>query len=337
MKIKAFYLFLIPIILIINACNSSNTSATEKLITNYGAVGDGVTINTLAIQSAIDEVSQNGGGKVIVPSGIFVSGTLFLKDNVELHLQEGAVLKGSPYLKDYPITELTTIRSYTERYSKKAFIYAEGAKQIAITGPGKIDGNSSAPEFKKVEDMSLKPLGVKFVSCNNVEVSDVSIENAGLWLQHYLNCRALTIRGIKGFNHGNFTNDGLDIDGCQDVLIEDIYIDSHDDALVFKSTGPAVCKNIAVRNCTLRSHCHSLKFGTETTGGFKNIDISNIVIKPSAKPHYKIKKMWPVNSGMALEVTDGGTMENVRISNVKADSVYGPIFVKLGNRARKHL
>ncbi|MEM6379416.1 MAG: glycosyl hydrolase family 28 protein [Bacteroidota bacterium] len=323
-------------IILASGCTLKTEVVSEHLITEYGAVSDGNTINTEAIQSAIDAVFKKGGGKVIVPAGEFLSGTLFMKDKVELHLQEGAVLKGSPYLKDYPKIELTTIRSYTERYSKKAFIYAEGAQQIAITGLGKINGNSSAPEFKNVDDMSNKPLGVKFVSCKALEVIDVTIEQAGLWLQHYLNCEDLTIRGVKAFNHDNFTNDGIDIDGSRNVLIEDVYIDTHDDALVFKSTGPAICENIKVRNCTLRSHCHSLKFGTETTGGFKDIDIEDIIIKPSEKPHYKIKKMWPVNSGMALELTDGGIMENIRISNVKADSVYGPIFVKLGNRARLH-
>ncbi|MEL7119121.1 MAG: glycosyl hydrolase family 28 protein [Bacteroidota bacterium] len=317
-------------------CESDTNTVEENSIIFYGAIGDGSTNNTNSIQAAIDKVSKAGGGRVIIPSGVFVSGTLFLKDGVELHLTEGAVLKGSPYLNDYPIIELETIRSYTERYTKKAFIYAESIQNIAITGKGKIDGNSSSKEFKEVEDISVKPLGIKLVSCENIRIEDVTIENAGLWLQHYLNCTDLNISGIKAFNHGNFTNDGLDIDGCRNVVIENAYIDSHDDALVFKSTGPAKCENIKVRNCTLRSHCHSLKFGTETTGGFKNIDIANIIIKPSEKLHPKTKQMWPVNSGMALEVTDGGTMENIHISNVQADSVYGPIFIKLGNRARKY-
>ena len=331
------YPLLCLMLVLIGAWDSPFVNSSEVSITTFGAKGDGETINTTAIQAAIGEVSNKGGGKVIIPAGIFVSGTIFLKDKVELHLEEGAILLGSPQLKDYPIMELKTIRSYTERYTKKAFIYAEGAKQIAITGTGKIDGNSSAPEFQAVKDISVKPLGIKLVSCEDIQIRDVTIESAGLWLQHYLNCSALTITGIKAFNHGNFTNDGLDIDGCRDVHIENVYIDSHDDALVFKSTGPAKCENVTVRNCILRSHCHSLKFGTETTGGFQNIDIANIIIKPSAKLHPKAKQMWPVNSGMALEITDGGVMENIRISNVKADSVYGPIFIKLGNRARKHI
>jgi hypothetical protein len=106
--------------------------------------------------------------------------------------------------------------------------------------------------------------------------------------------------------------------------------------LVFKSTGPARCENITVRNCDLKSHCHGLKFGTETTGGFRNIDIANISISASDSVHYKAGKLWRVITGLALELVDGGTMENIRIHNLRADSVYAPIFVKLGNRARKH-
>jgi len=307
-------------------------------ITDFDAIADGQTVNTSSIQKAIDAASAAGGGKVIVPKGTFVTGTIYLKDNVTLHLDEGAVLLGSPHLDDYPMHELSTIRSYTERYTKKGLIYAEGAQNIAIVGTGTINGNSFAPEFRQAskENMTLKPLGIKFISCKNVQVEGVTIMQSGLWLQHYLNCEDLTVRDIKAINHGNFTNDGMNVDGCRDVLIENISIDSHDDALVFKSTGPAKCENVKVRNCILKSHCHGLKFGTETTGGFSNFDISGIRIMPSDSVHYKTGKLWRVITGVALEITDGGTMEDITINNLQADSVYAPIFIKLGNRARKH-
>jgi len=307
-------------------------------ITDYGAVGDGKTLNTEAIQAAIDAATAAGGDTVIIPEGTFVSGTVYLKDGVTLFLEEGATLLGSPHLADYPMHELSTTRSYTERYTKKGLIYAEGVNNIAIIGKGTINGNSYAPEFRAAskEDMREKPLGIKLISCKGVRVEGVTIKQAGLWLQHYLNCEDLTIRNIRAFNHGNFTNDGMNIDGCRNVLIEDVYIDSHDDALVFKSTGPARCENVTVRNCELKSHCHALKFGTETTSGFSDFDISGIRIRPSDTLHYKTGKPWRVITGVALEMVDGGNMENIRISDLKADSVYAPIFIKLGNRARKH-
>ncbi len=305
-------------------------------ITDYGATGDGKTINTDAIQNAIDVAHKTGKGTVIFPKGTFVTGTIYLKDNVVLHLEKEAVLMGSPKLKNYPVNELTSFRSYTERYTKKALIYAEGAENIGITGQGTVYGNSYSKEFMEVERGKDKPAGIRLVSCKNVTIHGVTLSSAGLWLQHYLNCTNLEINGITAINHGHFTNDGLNIDGCRNVTIKDVYIDSHDDALVFKSTGPAKCENVFVRNCVLKSHCHGLKFGTETTAGFKNVDIANIDISPSDSLHYKTGKLWRVITGVAMEITDGGQMENVSIRNLRADSVYAPIFIKLGNRARKY-
>lgn len=323
------------VVWVLPALLSGQTEATFA-IQDYGAIGDGTTINTQAIQAAINAAHKVGGGRVVVSKGTFVSGTLVLKTGVELHVTDGDTLLGSPYLRDYPDMEQLTIRSYTERYSRKAFLYAEGATDIALTGRGMIHGNSYAPEFKAAEHGRDKPLGLRLISCERVKVEGLTLTSAGLWLQHYLNCEELDIEGITAINHGNFTNDGLNIDGCRNVRIHDIRIDSHDDALVFKSTGPARCENITVRNCGLKSHCHGLKFGTETTGGFQNIDIANISISASDSVHYKSGSLWRVITGVAIELVDGGTLENVRIQNLRADSVYAPIFIKLGNRGRKH-
>ena len=309
----------------------------EFNILDHGARGDGKTINTIFIQETIDEAHSKGGGIVIFPGDTFLTGTIYLKDNVTLLLKKGAVLLGSPYLKDYPLNQMVTTRSYTERYTNKALIYSEGARNIGIIGKGSINGNNRSEEFMKAEKGSDKPVGIRFVSCKRVTIKDISLSGAGLWLQHYLNCEELAISGITANNHGHFTNDGMNIDGCRNVHIENVNIDSHDDALVFKSTGPFMCENVRVRNCNLKSHCHGLKFGTETNTGFRNFDISNITISPSDSIHPKAGFYWKVITGVAMEITDGGIMENISIKNLTADSVYAPIFIKLGNRSRKYM
>ena len=138
-------------------------------VQDYGAEGDGMTVNTQAIQAAIDAAHKAGGGRVLISGGTFVSGTLVLKSGVDIHVTEGDTLLGSPYLQDYPDMEQRTIRSYTERYSRKAFIYAESAEDIALTGRGMVHGNSYAPEFKAAEHGRDKPLGMRLISCKRVK------------------------------------------------------------------------------------------------------------------------------------------------------------------------
>jgi len=314
----------------------SCSSSGQQTISDLGAKADGTTVNTKIIQKAIDQASANGGGTVIIPSGIFKTGTLYMKDNVELHLMMGAVLKGSSNHEDYPINEPQTYRSHTERYSKRALIFAEDVSNIAITGFGTIDGNSYAENFFEGDTLNNQPLGLKFISCNKITVKDVSMRNARLWMQHYLNCEDVNIDNIKVFNHGHHTNDGLVIDGCREVRVSNAKIDSHDDGIVLKSTGYAICEGITISNCVVRSQCHGIKMGTETVGGFKRIAISNMVIMSSKEKHRKMDIEVPVITAIALQITDGGTMEDISINNIVAKNVFAPIFIKLGNRARKH-
>ena len=148
-------------------------------------------------------------------------------------------------------------------------------------------------------------------------------------MQVYKDGSNITIDNINVWNHGNKTNDGLDIDGCQQVRVSNCYIDSHDDALVFKSTGPVPCRHIQVVNCQLRSNCHGVKFGTESVGGFEFISVVNCSVQMSAD-----EKRRPPITGVALECTDGGTMRHIRIDGLMVENVFAPYFIKLGNRLR---
>jgi len=174
---------------------------------------------------------------------------------------------------------------------------------------------------------------IRFVSCRNVLVKDLTLRNSAMWMQHYLACDNVTIQGITVYDHCNKNNDMLDIDGCHNVLIADCIGDSDDDGITLKSTFVRACEDVTITNCTISSHCNAIKFGTESNGGFKNVNISDCVIKPSADsdPVYGMRNGL---AGIALEIVDGGTMDGVDISNIRMDKVTAPIFIRLGDRAR---
>jgi hypothetical protein len=163
---------------------------------------------------------------------------------------------------------------------------------------------------------------IRVISCRDVHVSDIELKDSPMWVQHYLDCDRVLIRGVRVHSQVNHNNDGIDIDCCERVRISDCEILSGDDAIVIKSTGPRPCRNITVTNCVLSTNCSALKLGTESNGGFENIAISNCTI-------YDTKL-----AGIAVEMVDGGKLERVSFSNIMMDGVGAPIFVRLGNRAR---
>jgi len=162
------------------------------------------------------------------------------------------------------------------------------------------------------------------------------LRNSAFWMQHYLGCEYVNIDGIKIWNHSNKNNDMLDIDGSKFVNISNVIGDSDDDGITIKSTSPIISEHITITNCIISSHCNALKFGTESTGGFRNVTVSNCVIKPSRQTTTIYGKPAG-NGGLALEMVDGGIMENITIDNIVIDGPQVPIFVRLGNRARKYM
>jgi polygalacturonase len=322
LKISLLFAFIQTILLISHVECAVN-------IEDYGAVGDGKTINTTFIQKAIDEVSEQGGGVVVFPAGDFVSGTIIVKDNITLHLSEGACLKGSRNGDDYPQT-VPKIRSYTDNYVKQSLLYGEDVHTIAITGRGKIDGQGDAFYWKEYVG---RPYVIRFINCKNILIDGITLVNSPMWMQHYLSCDDLTIQNIHVFNHGGYNNDGLDIDSCSNVRVSNCTIDSDDDALCLKSTTNQPCENITITNCVLSSHCNAFKAGTESNGGFKNITLNNTAIH-SPKQSKSVYGKQRGLAGIALEIVDGGVLERVAISNIVMEGISVPLFLRLGNRAR---
>lgn len=319
---------LINIFFILSLFYCSFASAKNIDITQYGAKADGITINTKIIQKAIDSCAMTGGGKVIIPAGIFLSGTIYLKSHVNLHLEEGAILKGSNQFIDYQQLNKTP-----------ALIIAENLVQVAITGLGTIDGNGKDQNFQKGEGARGRPMLLFFVNCKDVTVKNIRLRNSAFWTEKYMGCDGVLVTGISVNAHANWNNDGIDMDS-KNVIISDCRFDTNDDAICLKSERKEPCENVTITNCIAASNCNAIKFGTGSTGGFINININNCIVHKASEDNIwhwqqRLKNITESNtviSGIAIECVDGGNIDQVNISNITMKDVQTPIFIRLGDR-----
>ncbi len=315
-------------------CLALSVRAADYNILDFGAVNDTTRLSTKAIQRAIDQCAADGGGRVVVPAGGYAMGTIVLRSNVHLHLCHGATLYGSTRLDDY-LPMRSSYLSLRTQTSTVQLIFADSVSNVLIDGSGTIDGRGRAFEKKSWNDEGItRPHLLRFIQSRDITVRDVTLRNSGCWMQHYLACDRLVIDGIKVFNRNNYNNDALDLDGCHDVVVRGVIADSDDDAITLKSTSPRLCENIRIADCVVSSHCNAVKLGTETNGGFRNINISGIVIKPSEDQREKFFGQWRGSSAISLEIVDGGVLENVNVSDITVEGTESPIFIRLGNRAR---
>lgn len=309
-------------------------TARDYNVVEYGAKSDTTVLSTKALQQAIDDCANAGGGRVVIPTGQYKTGSIVLKSNVHLYLEHGATLYGSTDLKDYrPMkSDYVSLRTQT---STIQLIYADRVNNVVIDGYGTIDGRGRS--FKKLswnDEGITRPHLIRFIQSNDITIKDVTLKNSGCWMQHYLACDRVRIEDIKVFNRNNYNNDALDIDGCHDVIVKGIMADSDDDGITLKSTSPRLCENIRISDCVVSSHCNAVKLGTETNGGFRHISISGIVVKPSSDQKEKFFGQWKGSSALSLEIVDGGVLENVSVSDFTVEGTESPVFIRLGNRGR---
>ena len=295
--------------------------------------------NAPVIQKAIDKLSKAGGGTVTVPAGVYLTGPIELKSGVELHLEMGAKLLGLADKAAYGKAHMV-VDGETSHFS--SLIYAQGQKDIAVTGLGTIDGQGGDAAFKTKEDPGGRPMIILFRDCKNVVVRDIRLENSAHWVQYYTGCEGVRISGVKVRSHCNYNNDGIDIES-RDVVVTNCIFDCEDDAICLK--GLDWCENVSVSNCVAASNCNAIKLGTASIYGYRNVSISNITVRHASEDNFRrwstklkgITAPVTVISGIALEVVDGGIMENVSISNVSMRDVQTPIFIRLARRNESKL
>ncbi len=320
-NIRKLFLFVLFIIATMNVF-----SQPGFLITSFGAKGDGQTMNTTAIQNAIDKAAVKGGN-VVVPAGRFITGPVTLKSGVELHLSKNAFLLGSTNRLDYG------------NDSAKPLISAKGAVNISITGQGTIDGRGGELVENLIQQLKAhrlhdtqwplkapreeaRPQIINFKECDGVMVKGITIKNSAAWVQSYVRCNGVTIDSIHVESVAYWNNDGIDIVNSKNVSISNCIINASDDAICLKSEGSFLdsCVNVSVTNCNLRSSANAFKLGTGSKGGFRNITVDGLIVYDTYR------------SAIALEAVDGGFLENVNIKNVKATNTGSAIFIRLGHR-----
>jgi len=326
-----------------------------KSVLDYGAKPDGKTINTQAIQRAIDDVFQAGGGLVYAPPGTFLIGGIELKSRVTLYLEAGCVLLGSKSIDDYVFHPGPSRDADANGHH---VIFAQNAEDVALCGLGTIDGQGEAyweprpnrrpvpPEdawkegatgHYQLKDHNNRPSPmVEFAQCRNVRISGVTLKNSAGWTLRPIACETVVIDGIRIRNPNYGVNtDGIDITASRNVFVSNCDIATGDDAICLKSENPygdlLPTKNITITNCVITTSCNSFKLGTASHGAFENIVFSNSVLYADAgSPLYTRS-----SGGICIEMVDGGNIDGVMVSNIRMQNVRAPIFVRLGDRNKK--
>ena len=309
------------------AVAASGGEKSSLNVRNFGATGNGVTKDTAAIQKALDQCAAAGGGSVYVPEGVYLTGSLVIGPNTALELANRANLVGSPDIDDYPLVSVRWEGEFREGH--RALISATNAANITITGGGSIFGPPI--QLSKLRD-PRGPALIELTGCTNALLEDFTTQYQQLWSIHMLFCKDITARNLT-IRSVNVNGDGLDVDSCNGVTIERCSIDTGDDAIALKSgRGLAAqnharpTENVTIRNCNLRSSIYAaLGFGTEMSGGLRNIKIQNCVISGR-------------QNAIFIKSRDGrgGYMENISGENLtvlKSPTFIGIDLIKKGIQA----
>ena len=297
--------------LIILICFHYQLVAKDFNVLDYGAEADGITLDTKAVQAAIDACTLNGGGKVLIPSGKKVLiGTIYLKDFVTLHIENGAVLLGSANYDDYT-TDTHKNMYKNEPHMDRCLIFAKDARSVAIEGYGTIDGNGHRENFAKG-----RPMLIRFLNCRDIHLNDITLINPAAWTSAWLYCDNISVNGINIISRVNNNGDGLDFDGCTNVRVVNSNFDNSDDSICLQASRPdRPCKNITISNCHFSTKWGGMRIGLLSRGNIESIAVTNCTFKDIQ------------DSGLKIQQGEGGEMKNMVFSNLVMENVPRPVFM----------
>jgi len=323
MKLHKAILFLLLVF-------SINLYSKDYKASLFGIESNGTTLNTTSIQKAIDHIHENGGGRLVFYVGRYLTGTIHLRSNVTIHLEEGAIIVGS----DNPF-------DYKRIGYWMALIFAHDQENIGITGEGVIDGRGylvannilSMVHKGVIKDPSgllwgrpregIRPQNIYFKGCNNVHIQGITLKNPASWNQQYDQCKNLIVEDLTVDSKSYWNNDGVDIVDCDSVIVRNCYIDAADDGICLKShSDDFVCQNVYVYNNTVRTSANGIKFGTASRGGFRNVRIINNIVYDTYR------------SAITFAAVDGGFVENIVVDSLKSINTGNVIFLRIGERRK---
>jgi Endopolygalacturonase len=311
---------------------ASSSASNRFLITDFGAIADGKTLNTRSIQSAIDACAKAGGGDLVIPKGTFISGSIFLKQGVNLLIEKDGVLKGSQNTNDYPWID-TRIAGFEMRWPA-ALVNADGITNLQLTGEGTVDGSGerwwreywdTRKREKDDTDPHFKvprPRLIHIIRCQKVLVRDLFLKDSAFWNLQLTYCDGVEIHNLKiRAPHEPIkaaSSDGIDIDSTRDVLITGCDIECDDDAICLKAGRDAdglrvnrPTENVIIRNCHVGHAAGLVSFGSETAGGIRNVRIYDCRADNGCGEVVRLK----------TRMGRGGIVEDVLYENIQADGI----------------
>jgi polygalacturonase len=321
----------------------SPVSAAAFDVAAYGAKPDGATVNTAAIQKAIDAAAKAGGGVVVFQPGVYLSGALFLKSGMELRLDEGVEIRGAQDLAAYPVMQ--TRVAGIEMPWPSALINVYQQSHVKIGGKGSIDGDGKIwwDKYWKMRREDYEPKGLRWAAdydcrrprliqiydSTDIEVRGLTLQRSGFWTVHICYSRRVTVDGVTIRNNiggRGPSTDGVDIDSSSDVLVAHCDIDCNDDAICLKAGRDAdglrvnrPTEKIRIYDNTVRGGAAGVTIGSETSGGIRDVEVKGLTV------------LSPVPAGILFKsaVTRGGTIENIDISDVTTVGVATPVSISL--------
>ena len=299
---------------------------------------------TQQLQQSIDKIHKQGGGRLTLPPGTYLTGSLMLRSGVELHLEEGATLLGSTNPYDYPPVNTGHTDDHRNDNASMALITADGAEHIRISGKGTIDGQGLQlalnvdslhhtgerpdPHYnhrRQRPSETARPKLFFFHDCHDVQIDGVRLRSSANWGLSFDLCEQVRLTQLDIENRAYWNNDGIDLTDCRHVLVADCRINSADDGICLKSYHiNSECYDIEVARCDIRSSASAVKFGTASWGGFRKVHVHDIKVSDTFR------------SAIAIESVDGGRIDSILVERVTAVNTGNALFLRLGQRAGEH-